>query len=710
MESKISDPTVRFAAIDDLRRRRVISVMGTVWTLLTIGSTALTLPVSPPVTLIANLFAILGFVAATIISRSSRFSGTAAVVVLLATMQIQYVGSVITLTDNYHIGMTIAFSGICPLIASGTLSIRGTLITSLVAIASVVLVIAVRSTPGLQPERVVGDFGAIFFLILIAGAVAVLLAWTAARARGQLIEEAEAAAAAREAASAAEDRFRVVADQLSDLVAVLDEQGRYTFASASHRWILGVSPDHLLGTTGDTRIHPSDIESVQQAFRDALQDKEPHETVVRQRIANGEYASFHTRLVGVVVDGKKHVAVTSRDVTLLQRLSRQLETARRMDSLGRLAGGVAHDFNNLLQVIHSCLELALMSIPKEQLAHRHLTTAQNATGRASELTAQLVSFARGQVLQQDSAVPAEVVGQLRPILESALGKSVSLTVRTEASRWQTSMDATRLQQILMNLATNAQDAMPEGGTFHLVVTDRTARAGEIEGLAGGDYVLVEASDSGVGISDEIKPHIFEPFFTTKAPDKGTGLGLATSFGLVKQIGGLVTVDSVVGEGTTFRVFLPRALPANKGVRAKATDEAVGKPVNGLKVLVVDDQPVICSLVGGMLSDENHSALTATSFSEALDLAHHHRFDIILADLVLGTEDGLELLEQLQSKQPQASAIVMSGYVQSQERLAMLHQRGVELLAKPFSSEMLFKMIARASPSGPSKSVPLDKTS
>jgi CheY-like chemotaxis protein len=321
-----------------------------------------------------------------------------------------------------------------------------------------------------------------------------------------------------------------------------------------------------------------------------------------------------------------------------------------------------------------------------------LKIIDDAVLQAAALTTQLLSFARRQVLPRGRTAPSQTLLHLAPLLERMLGSQISLEVDAKHSDWAAAMSAGQIEQIIMNLAANARDAMPQGGRLKIRVYDRALGAEEVPHLGAGDHIVVEVSDTGTGMSKEVCAQIFEPFYTTKGPGRGTGLGLATSFGIARQVGGTLTVESTPDVGSSFRLFLPRTAqpvsPDSEPLRAQR--ESARK----LKVLVLDDEPRICELVARLLELAGHEAVTAQSSELALTRAAEQSFDAILTDVVLGREDGLDVLAQLRKLQPQASAVVMSGVSPSPERLIALRETGIGFLPKPFSLEALVGALTR----------------
>jgi PAS domain S-box-containing protein len=610
---------------------------------------------------------------------------------LVCVMQAQYFVGALTLTVPSEMGSTIMFSGMIPLIAAATLELPGVVLASGLASLGVCSLFVVKVWLG-------GDFalesralGAPLFFVLFASVVGVFSSITERRSmREQLLRE-RSALEARAAAEAAEQRLRLITDQVSDLVGILDERGAYLFASASYESILGLSPSMLVGRRPPDIIHPEDRASVEHTFREALKGHS-REVVARLRGQNGQYRTFHLKMLGVRTDGLRQVAVASRDITELQALTAELEAARRMDALGRLAGGVAHDFNNLLAVIGSCASMVRSGLSSHNEASRDLSIIEDAVQKAAVLTGQLLSFARRQVLPGGQAASSRTIHELEPLLQRAMGGHVRLQLDLEGSRWDAQLSAGALEQIVMNLAVNARDAMSGVGNLTVRALDRALSDSEVPDLQAGDYVVIEVGDTGPGIDPAIRSRIFEPFFTTKQPGKGTGLGLSTSFGVARQVGGTLTVDSIPGEGAMFRVYLPRAKGGEQAKEPPREAEAA-RASSGLSVLVIDDEARIRELIARLLEMAGHRAVTAACAAEALELAQRQAFDDILVDVVLGHEDGLDLLARLRELQPRAKCIVMSGYSPSPQRLSALRETGVEFLAKPFAVGALLRAVA-----------------
>jgi PAS domain S-box-containing protein len=586
------------------------------------------------------------------------------------------------------------FCALVPLVAAATMRVRGVILSGLVGAVSLAAQGAMRgrAVDGSWQELVGG-----YYYFAATWVVATFAAAASERALRSHVREELRAAHALAATREAEGRYKLVAEQVSDLVSVLDDQGRFVYLSPSHERVLGINLSEALGRSSPELVHPDDLQAMGEAFQKALQEGQAF-AVGRLQQQGGHYRWFHTRFSRIAPSAELGgaVATSARDITEQQRLSEALEGTRRMESLGRLAGGVAHDFNNLLLVIQACTDLAARQLPEGHSARADLADISRTTDRAAALTKQLLTFARRQVLPaRQRSQASSVVQELLPILERVCGKQTRVSVELAEVGSEVNASSVELEQIIMNLTSNARDAMPDGGSLAIAVRPRAVLAGELPGLGAGAYVELSFRDSGVGMTSEIQARIFEPFFTTKPAGRGTGLGLATVFGLVAQLGGHIAVTSVVGEGTEFRVLLPCA-PSDAASAIAASAHPVKKR---LRVLVVDDEEVVRTLIGRILEAAGHQVTPAASAEAATAAAQSSaaQFDLILTDVVLGAADGIAVLATLRSAHPNAAVIVMSGYSPTPERVAELSRQGAEFLAKPFGALQLMAAVERARP-------------
>jgi PAS domain S-box-containing protein len=389
------------------------------------------------------------------------------------------------------------------------------------------------------------------------------------------------------------------------------------------------------------------------------------------------------------------VVAVVRDLTAERQLEDQLRQAQKMEAVGRLAGGVAHDFNNLLTVISGRVQLLESQLAPDDATRRHVALIGSAADRATAVTRQLLAFSRKQLLQLEVVDLNAIVESLKTMLRHLIGEDVALVTNLTSAPVWIKADRGQLEQVLMNLAVNARDAMFQGG--RLTIETRTVeRPGGFErdhlGVQPGSHVLLMVSDTGVGIDAETRAHLFEPFFTTKAPGKGTGLGLATVYGIVTQSGGHISVESEPGRGATFRIYFPRvAAPAG----VPETRPAEPPAARGSEtILLVEDEEAVRSLVGEILQMRGYTVLEARHPGEALLLAERHPAPIhlLVTDVVMPQMDGHELAERLLSARPELRVIYMSGYTANVSVLRGVLETGSTFLPKPFTPDALARRV------------------
>ena len=388
-----------------------------------------------------------------------------------------------------------------------------------------------------------------------------------------------------------------------------------------------------------------------------------------------------------------------------QRLEAQLQQAQKMEMVGRLAGGIAHDFNNLLTVIIGSTELALSRLEMGDEFFDELDQVRDTAARAAELTSQLLAFSRQQIAEPKVVDLNERIAGTRRMLGRLIGEDIRLVLRPEPGLWPVKADPGQIDQVVTNLVVNARDAMPDGGDLVIETHNTTLDAVAVEGEPGGrpgEYVLLTVRDSGSGMDEETRRRIFEPFFTTKERGKGTGLGLATCYGIVKQNEGLIHVSSELGSGTTFSIFLPRTVDV-----ANARPAPPGGTPDGLeRVLVVEDEPAVRDVVVRILESRGYRVESAGRAADALALAERLPGgpDVLLTDVIMPEMGGKALAELLLARFPAMSVLYMSGYMDESIARRGLLAPGVALLQKPFTPTRLLQKIrevldtrARATP-------------
>ena len=429
-----------------------------------------------------------------------------------------------------------------------------------------------------------------------------------------------------------------------------------------------------------------------------------HVTTKRRR-KDGTVVDVELHGVPLMVGTQRRAFGLYQDITERKALEEQLRQSQKMQAVGRLAGGVAHDFNNLLMVIQGHTELLRHTIGSGGPHYRHIEQIQKAAERAASLTQQLLAYSRRQLIAPTILDLNFVVAEMGKMLPSLVGEDVELVTLTKAARGQVKADRSQLEQVVLNLAINARDAMPNGGKLTIetsnVVLDE-AYAARYTGVQPGPYVMLAVSDTGCGMDAETQSHIFEPFFTTKETGKGTGLGLATVFGVVKQSGGHIWVYSEPGQGTTFKVYLPQV---GEFVQAPKVADPLSELQSGSgTILLVEDEEAVRELVGDSLRNNGYTVLEAENGAQALEISEKHpsRIHLMITDVVMPGMSGRELAQRLSARHSHVKVLFMSGYTDN----AVLHQGVLEaqtfFLQKPFSAEDLARKVRELLEDSPAK--------
>jgi PAS domain S-box-containing protein len=486
-----------------------------------------------------------------------------------------------------------------------------------------------------------------------------------------------------------EARFRALIERNLDLILLLDERGAFTFASPSITAILGYTPEGILKMDPLELIHPEDRSRASAALRRLLsRTEEVNQVQFRVRHANRSWRALDANARSLLDDpAVRAVVVNARDVTDRYRLEEQLRQAQKLESIGRLAGGIAHDFNNILTTILGCASFLEESAGPGFLGIEDVREIKRASQRASDLTGQLLAFARKQVISPRSVVLNQLVANAQRFLQRVLGEHIELSTQLEPELWPIRIDPSQLDQLILNLAVNARDAMPSGGRLTIetgnLLLDPAVAAGYAD-LAPGPHVVLTVSDTGEGMTSEVLPHVFEPFFSTKGAGKGTGLGLATVYGIVRQSGGQIAVQSEVSKGTTFKVYFPRSPDAAPPLeqRSERSSTAPGDE----RILVVEDDDMVRQLAVRALESAGYAVKSASRPQAVIESVGERPlpFDLLVTDIVMPGMSGKELASQLLACSPGLRVLYISGYTED----AIAHHgeldAGVEFLAKPFS--------------------------
>jgi two-component system, cell cycle sensor histidine kinase and response regulator CckA len=497
-----------------------------------------------------------------------------------------------------------------------------------------------------------------------------------------------------------EARLRVLVEQLPAILWTIDSNLRFTSALGAGLSRVGLHANQIVG-----KSMAEFFETTDESFLPIASHR---------RAVKGDPATFHMEWRGASYachaeplrssEGESRGAICmALDVTDRKNLEEQLRQAQKMEAVGRLAGGIAHDFNNLLMVIQGYAELLTDRLKPGEPLRRNAEQIQEASQRATSLTRQLLAFSRKQMLAPSILNVNSVLGEMEKILRRLIGEDVELVTVCAANPWSVRADRSQLEQVILNLAVNARDAMPKGGKLTLetanVEFDNTnARTPAV--VAAGKYVMLAVTDNGCGMDSETQAHIFEPFFTTKEKGKGTGLGLATVYGIVKQSGGYVWVYSEVGKGTTFKVYLPRV---EESAAPKELKPHLEPAVKGSEtILLVEDEQGVRELAKEYLEMSGYRVLVAKDGNAAIKIATEYAgaIDLIMTDVVMPGISGRELAKKITSLRAGIRVVYMSGYTDQ----AIVHHgildSEVMLLQKPFTMSALSAKLREALAAAP----------
>jgi PAS domain S-box-containing protein len=530
----------------------------------------------------------------------------------------------------------------------------------------------------------------------LLAAVAVLLLGLLAVVTHRLVRH-------RDALHESQAKYQLLVENQNDLVVKVDPAGRFLYVSPSYCELFGKTEAELLGREYLPLVHEDDRAATAAAM-DRLWEP-PHRVYLEQRALTEKGWRWLGWSDAAVLDSAGEVTAVvgvGRDITERRELEDQLRQSQKMQAVGQLAGGVAHDFNNLLQAMQGHLDLALEDLPAQSPLREDLEVVRRSTTRAADLTRQLLAFSRQQVLQPAVLDLDVVVGELAPLLERLLGESVVLRLETTGAASRVRADRGQLEQVLLNLCVNARDAMTGHGTITIrtLVRDLTAADGhDHPGVAPGRYAGFAVQDTGRGIPEGIRDHLFEPFFTTKGVGAGTGLGLATVFGIVQQHGGLVTVDSEVGQGAVFTVLLPATEEASLApdARGGGPDAPVAggtppRPRPAATVLVAEDEDAVRDLAVRVLSRAGYQVLVARDGEEAVAVhAASGGLDLAILDVVMPNLGGHEAARRMRERDPELHLLFVTGYAPPDEAATDPQVADAVHLSKPYEASELLRL-------------------
>ncbi|MBW3572107.1 MAG: PAS domain S-box protein [Gemmatimonadetes bacterium] len=523
----------------------------------------------------------------------------------------------------------------------------------------------------------------------------------------KMVENVTERREAVEALRLREREFRSLLEQGREVISILDSDGDLRYTSPAVERVLGYGRGELVGTYLGELVHPDDAPAMLDVFERAIQAPgRPRTAEMRMLHRDGSWRVLETVATSLLDDpAVAGIVVNSRDVTerrdaeeALRRSEQQLLQVQKMEAVGRVAGGVAHDFNNLLTAIRGNAELVLADLPPGSPSRDDVEEIRRASDRAAALTRQLLAFSRRQVLQPRLLDLNQSVREMERMLGRLLGDDVELVTRLDPDVSRVRADPAQVEQVIMNLAVNGRDAMPGGGVL-MVCTENAELEPELQeqypSVVPGEYVLLEVGDTGQGMDAATLRSAFEPFFTTKGAGKGTGLGLSMVYGIVKQSGGYVWIDSDAGRGTRVRVYLPVARVAEEPEEEDAP-APLPQPRGRGTVLLVEDEETVRRFAERVLARGGYTVLAAAEGAEAMALSRQHPgvVQVLVTDLVMPRMNGTDLARRLMAERPGIRVLFISGYDRDEARTRGRMEAGTDFIEKPFSPEALLERIHR----------------
>ncbi len=503
---------------------------------------------------------------------------------------------------------------------------------------------------------------------------------------------------AEEALRRSEERSQLLLENISDVVVVVDEALSISYVSPSVTRVLGVAPEELIGERWGSLAHPDDVPLLEQFAREIREGGSTEQSQeLRVRHRQGEWRVLDVTAAKLIGRGEssRELVLTGRDVTERRRLEGQLRQSQKMESIGRLAGGVAHDFNNLLTAIIGFSELLLEELPPEGGGRSDLEAIQKAAAHGATLTRQLLAFSRRQVQELKILDLNALVRDIEPILRRLLGEDIIVDVATDEELRLVKVDRGQIEQVVINLVVNARDAMPHGGHLRIETRNVLLDAAYLQRhpyARVGHHVVLTVSDNGVGMDAEVRGRVFEPFFTTKELGKGTGLGLSMVYGIVKQSGGHIELQSEPGAGSHFYVYLPAVEEAPDSETVSPAAE--GGTTGAETVLLVEDDHDVRELLGKTLERHGYRLLQAATGKDALEFVGDPTIsiDLLVTDAVLPELSGPALAAHATRLRPGIRVLFISGYTDDAMLRLGVSNRNEAFLQKPFGSEALLRKV------------------
>ena len=503
-----------------------------------------------------------------------------------------------------------------------------------------------------------------------------------------------------------EEKYRQLWETSTDAVIFMDTDRRIWFANPAVRDVFGYAPEEVIGRDiamlQPERLRQGHRDGVARYMKTGVKKLNWRATELVGLRKDGTEVPIEVAFSDMQMDGKHWFVGFMRDITerkraeeALRQSEEHLRQSQKMDAIGKLAGGIAHDFNNLLTAIMGYSELLLSHLPPEDQGRRNAEQIRKAAVRAASLTHQLLAFSRRQVLATKVLNLNAILMDLEPMLRRLIGEDIALKIVPGQALDQVLADSSQIEQVVLNLVVNARDAMPKGGKLTIETANVEVRQEYTDRhvvFQAGSYVLVAVSDTGCGMDERTRHHLFEPFFTTKEPDKGTGLGLATVYGIVKQSNGYIWVYSEPGQGATFKIYLPRVAAVSGAVPA---DAGPVLPLRGTEtILLVEDEEAVRGLAGEVLAGNGYRVLAAGCSDEACRVSGGHEgpIHLLVTDVVMPGPSGRELVERLVPSRPMMKVLYISGYTDDAVVRHGVLAEGVAFLQKPFTPEVLLRKV------------------
>lgn len=494
-----------------------------------------------------------------------------------------------------------------------------------------------------------------------------------------------------------EMRYRELYDRAPDMYHTLDLTGNFKEFNSKHTEVLGYSYGELEHSNISSIIIEDMLPQLAADFQDVITkgNINGREYILKRKDGSSMTVEVHAMRFDGPNGEPQEVRCIMRDISPRKALEAQLLQAQKLESIGQLAGGIAHDFNNLLTVIGGYTQMALASTSDGVVAREYLEQVQKATERASNLTKQLLAFSRRQVIAPKVINLNEAVVNSQQILLRLIAENIEFTTSLDPNLGQVNIDPTQFEQVLINLVVNARDAMPDGGSLVICtqnewIPDKIAK--RHPDLSAGEYVLLSVTDNGIGIDKAVQSRIFEPFFTTKEAGKGSGLGLSMCYGIIRQNNGHISVESQPGNGSTFRVLIPRVAdaPVPLAPREERSKLAIGTEV----ILLVEDDSLVRGLGSQVLRRQGYQVLEAAQGKEALQVAANHDGEIhlMLTDVIMPNLTAKELTERIKDSRPEIKVLFTSGYANDEVVRQGVLESEMAFIEKPYQLADLLRKV------------------